>query len=69
MILTALYPENGAMVARFCNYSDEAAGADFVPSAGRVTAETDLLGKVLRETDGTALSFRPWEIKTLRIEL
>ena len=69
VILTALYPENGAMVARFCNYSDEAAGADFVPSAGRVTAETDLLGKVLRETDGTALSFRPWEIKTLRIEL
>ena len=70
VILTALYPEDGAILARFCNFSDDAAAASFVPTVGKVVGEVDLLGKPLKElADGTALSFHPWEIKTVRIEL
>ncbi|MBQ1956102.1 MAG: hypothetical protein II350_10255 [Clostridia bacterium] len=68
-ILTAFYPEDGAVFARFCNYSDEASKLSFVPSKGKVTAETDLLGKVIVPSDGKNLVIKPWEIKTLKIEL
>ncbi|MBR4941306.1 MAG: hypothetical protein IKZ19_04845 [Clostridia bacterium] len=68
-ILTALYPEDGVILARFCNYSDESSVLSFVPSVGKVTAETDLLGNVLAPSDGREISLRPWEIKTFRIEL
>lgn len=68
IILTALYPENGSLLVRFCNYSDEAANARFVPSVGAVVCETDLLGNKLNSV-GKTLTFRPWEIKTVRIEL
>ncbi len=69
VILTSFYHENGCILARFCNYSDDEQTAVLTPAKGSVTAETDLLGndtKIL--TDGT-LSFRPWEIKTVRISL
>ncbi|MBQ1223612.1 MAG: hypothetical protein IIX84_04925, partial [Oscillospiraceae bacterium] len=68
-ILTAFYPEDGAVFARFCNYSDEASKLSFVPSKGKVTAETDLLGKVIVPSDGKNIVIKPWEIKTLKIEL
>ncbi|MBQ1222722.1 MAG: hypothetical protein IIX84_00385 [Oscillospiraceae bacterium] len=67
-ILTALYPEDGAVFARFCNFSDEASTLSFTPAVGRVTAETDLLGSTLASSNGKNVSFRPWEIKTLKIE-
>lgn len=69
VILTSFYHENGSILARFCNYSDDEQTAVLTPAKGSVTAETDLLGndtKIL--TDGT-LSFRPWEIKTVKISL
>ena len=68
-ILTALLPEDGAVFARFCNFSDEASVLSFVPSIGKVTAETDLLGKTVADSDGKDISVKPWEIKTLKIEL
>lgn len=68
VILTALYPEDGVLYARFCNYSDEIAKATFAPAVGTVTAEADLLGNTLSES-GSELTFRPWEIKTVRIVL
>lgn len=68
VIMTGLYPENGAVFARFCNYSDEAAKAEIGFALGKVTAETDLLGNVIGASDGK-LTFRPWEIKTIKIEL
>ena len=68
VILTALYPEDGALYARFCNYSDESASAAFTPTFGKVTAETDLLGNKLADSAGQ-MEFHPWQIKTLRIEL
>ncbi|MBQ4338409.1 MAG: hypothetical protein IJC37_03200 [Clostridia bacterium] len=68
VILTALYPENSAVLARFCNFSDNPASIEFTPSVGRVTAQTDLLGNETEKVTGNELSFRPWEIKTVMIE-
>lgn len=69
IILTALYPENNYILARFCNYSDNSASAKFTTSYGTVTSETDLLGNnTVNITDNT-LNFHPWEIKTVKIEL
>lgn len=69
VILTTVYPENGALLARFCNYSDEPATANFNPTFGKVTAQTDLLGNRTSEIKNGELSFRPWEVKTVLIEL
>ena len=69
VILTSFYQENGYILARFCNYSDNEQTAVLTPVKGSVTTETDLLGNDTTPiTDGT-LSFRPWEIKTVRISL
>ena len=65
IILTAYYPEDGAMVARFCNFSDEKATAVF-ETDGKM-AETDLLGNETEEIQGGTLTFKPWEIKTVKI--
>ena len=65
VILTALYPENGAMFARFCNFSDENATAVFEID-GEMT-ETDLLGNETEKISDSKLCFKPWEIKTVKI--
>ena len=69
VVLTALYPENGHLLARFCNFADCPATVDYIPTVGKVTAETDLLGNEKSPTDGKHLAFRPWEIKTIKIEI
>ncbi len=68
VILTSMYPEDGFIFARFCNYSDKPSDVNFKPTKGSVIAETDLLGNELLRTDGS-LHFRPWEIKTVKIAL
>ncbi len=68
VVMTTLYPEDGHLLVRFCNYSDEEARFGFKPAFGKVTEETDLLGNKLSDSDGL-LEFRPWEIKTVKIEL
>ncbi len=69
VVLTALYPEENHILARFCNYSDFSSTAVFVPSIGSVKCETDLLGNELAAVENGKLSFRPWEIKTVKITL
>ncbi len=69
VILTSLYPENGCIYARFCNYSDAASSAVLTSDFGVADAETDLLANVTAEITDGKLSFRPWEIKTVRIKL
>lgn len=69
VILTALYPEEDHLLARFCNFSDKDASVTFTPTAGKLTCETDLLGNPLKEIEKDSLSFTPWEIKTVKIEL
>ncbi len=68
VIMTALYPENGKLYARFCNFSDESATTTFIPQYGKLSEETDLLSNSLSKIENNVLSFRPWEIKTVRIE-
>ncbi len=69
VILTTVYPENGGLLARFCNYSNSDAVADFSSAVGTVCAETDLLGNEKAPITDGKLSFRPWEIKTVKITL
>ncbi len=69
VILTTVYPENGALLARFCNYSDEPAVVIFNPTCGKATAQTDLLGNRISGIENGKLNFRPWEVKTVLIEL
>ncbi|MBO5955671.1 MAG: hypothetical protein J6Q10_02595, partial [Clostridia bacterium] len=69
VILTSFYPENGNILARFCNYSDEPSDVIFTPSAGTLTAQTDLLGNETQKIYDGKLTFRPWEIKTVLIQL
>lgn len=65
VVLTTLYPENGGIMVRFCNYSDESATADFISDYVTVKSETDLLGKEISAVTGGKLEFKPWEIKTV----
>lgn len=69
VIMTAVYPENGALLARFCNFSDDEAQVAFAPDYGKLTSETDLLGNETQKIDTDKLHFRPWEIKTVKIEM
>ena len=69
VVLTALYPEDKHILARFCNYSDSHSYAVLTPSVGNVKCETDLLGNELDIIENGKLSFRPWEIKTVKITL
>lgn len=69
VILTALYPEEDHILARFCNYSDSPSSAVLTPAVGSVKCETDLLGNELGKIENGELSFRPWEIKTVKITL
>lgn len=69
IILTTIYPEKDYILARFCNYSDASATASFTTPFGTIVAETDLLGNDLCKNTGEKLSFHPWEVKTVRINL
>ncbi len=67
VILTALYPEENHILARFCNFSDIEETIDFNIALGKVVAETDLLGNELNAVSDK-ITFKPWEIKTIKIE-
>lgn len=69
VIVTSIYPENGYIYVRLCNYSDVCASAKLKPFTGTVDAQTDLLGNVAENLADGNLFFRPWEIKTVRINL
>ncbi len=68
VVMTTIYPEDGHLLARFCNYSDYVSQVEFKPAFGKVAEETDLLGNKLADSD-SKLRFRPWEIKTVKIKL
>ena len=69
VIISSLYPEDGKITARFCNFSDNAAEITYIPSTGKLTCETDLMNNKIKDITDNKLSFRPWEIKTVKIEL
>lgn len=65
VILTALYPEESHILARFCNFSDIEETIGF--NIGKTKYETDLLGNELNAVTDK-IAFKPWEIKTIKIE-
>ena len=69
VILTTVYPENGNLFARFCNYSDEESTVVISSIIGSLTEETDLLARKIKDISDGKVNFRPWEIKTVKIEL
>lgn len=65
VILTALYPEENHILARFCNFSDIEETITF--KLGKEKYEVDLLGNELNDlTD--KITFKPWEIKTIKVK-
>ena len=68
VILTALYYENGATLARLCNFSDSEVKVVLSPSFGKITAQVDLLGNETDSVKNNTLSFGAWEIKTVKIK-
>ena len=69
VILTTFYFEDGAYFARFCNFSDESAVAEFNLNGSKNMSVTDLLGNIIDENIESKLNFRPWEIKTIKISM
>ena len=67
VIMTTLYAENGMILARMCNFSDESASVKLDSFAGKAVAETDLLGNDTKALTSDVLEFHPWEIKTVRL--
>lgn len=68
ILMTTMYCEDDSILVRFCNYSDEDGLAYFRPTVGKTVSETDLLGKNIADVENDILTFRPWEIKTIRIK-
>ncbi len=66
VILTALYPEENHILARFCNFSETEETISFNMAMRKVVAETDLLGNELNAVSDK-ITFKPWEIKTIKI--
>ncbi len=69
VILTTLYPNDGKVFARFCNFSDEKAVVKFSSELGNIYQETDLMHNPVSEIYDNTMEFRPWEIKTVNIKL
>ncbi len=69
VILTTAYSEDDSLFMRFCNYSDEFSNGVVKTAAGDVCSEVDLLGNEIKPIKNGELSFRPWEIKTLKIKM
>jgi alpha-mannosidase len=68
VLLTALYPENGKVIARFFK-SDEISPVSSLTLniKGRNITETRMDGMKIKEVVG-AVTFKPWEVKTFHID-
>lgn len=67
ILLTALYPENGKVVARFFKSDDtKPLSSVNLKMTGLKVSETKMDGQLIKESDGT-ITLKPWEIKTLSL--
>ncbi len=68
VLLTALYPKNGYIIARFFK-SDEINQASTLKLniEGRDLTETRMDGQKIKEVNGV-VTFKPWEVKTFHID-
>ncbi len=69
VILTSIYPENGNIFARLCNYSDDEATVKLSFAFAKADEVTDLLGNRISAIEDDTLKFKPWEIKTVSFNL
>jgi alpha-mannosidase len=68
ILLTALYPENGNVIARFFKPDEINQGSTLqLNCEGRDITETRMDGTKIKEVNGT-ITVKPWEIKTFRIK-
>src|SRR5208283_4823375 len=68
VLLSALYPEGGRILARLYEYEGRAGEATIAAVTGQAgLAEVDLLGANPRPA-ASPLTFRPWQIRTVRIQ-
>ncbi len=67
VIITALYPENDGITARFCNFSDNVGKAKFKLHSQSSAEQTDLLGNKLSDVTDNTLRLHPWEITTEKL--
>jgi len=68
VLLSALYPEGGRILARLHEYQGRAGEATMAAANGTARlVEVDLLGGNARLV-ANPLTFRPWQIRTVRIE-
>lgn len=65
IILSALYPEDGKIKARMCNFSDAEESVSFSLKGRKICSEEDLLGNSLSLVKDDKLILRGWEIKTV----
>jgi alpha-mannosidase len=67
VLLSALYPERGHVLARLHEYQGRSGEATFTPANGAVRLEAvDMLGGNARSV-ASPLAFRAWQIRTVRL--
>lgn len=66
VVLTALYPEEGNLIARLAEYTGRASWARLQLPEGTSLVEVDLAGRSLGHPQ-QPLRFEPWRIRTFRI--
>ncbi len=68
VIMTALYPENGKVTARFFKSGDQTVSSSFnLEVDGKKFSETKADGRFIRDIEGK-ISLKPWEFKTISIQ-
>jgi len=68
VMLTALYPQKGNIIARFYKYGENTKQSVVKPNIGKYRiSETDLSGNVLNR-NVNELRLTPWQFKTIRME-
>ncbi|MDR2232737.1 MAG: hypothetical protein LBE56_06380 [Tannerella sp.] len=68
LMMTALYPQKGNIIARFFKYGDKSDRSTVKINAGALhPSEVNLSGKMLNP-NGSELSLTPWQFKTVRLK-
>ncbi len=67
VVLSAIYPENGSVIARFYEYEGKPGMLDLTSGFAKVCEEVDILGRRTADTSGLQIGFGMHEIKSLRL--
>lgn len=67
VIMSAFYPEDGSVIARFYEYEGKPGTLDLTSEFAEVREEVDILGRSMTNASGLGISFGKHEIKSLRL--